>query len=214
MPFDHDDHDESPAALHRIYGMPGHLIRRAHQITTAAFMDTTKAHNLTPVQYAALTVADSNPGIDQQSLANMVAFDRATIGDVIQRLEQRGLLERANGKDRRTKRVFITRAGERTLNAMDKLVMESQIRILQPLSDGEQIILMFLLSKLVNLHNDISPTPLNAASGTDEAHQTMRTFLRSTFTRPDHHKQMAPPEPAQSADRRTPKPRKASRRRP
>ncbi len=196
------DQNNSVPMLRRVYGMPGHLIRRAHQLTTAAFLECTKKHNLTPVQYAALTIVDENPGIDQQSLANMAAFDRATMGDVIQRLEQRGLLRRQNGKDRRTKSVFITPSGERVLTEMDGLVMQSQIRILAPLSDGEQIILMFLLSKLVKLNNDLSRNPFNGAQ-TEHTHQAMKDILRSTFTRPrrgheDGHKST----PSPSSDKR------------
>jgi DNA-binding MarR family transcriptional regulator len=177
-----DEMADSVAALHRIYGMPGHLIRRAHQISVAAFMECTKSYGLTPVQYATLTVADSYPGIDQRSLASMVAFDRSTIGDVIQRLEQRGLLRRENGEDRRTKLVFLTDEGGEVLEAMDELVLESQVRILQPLSDGEQVILLFLLSKLVNLSSEVGPSPL-PGSASHNVHQAMRSFLRSTFTR-------------------------------
>jgi DNA-binding MarR family transcriptional regulator len=168
--------------LHRIYGMPGHLIRRAHQIGVSLFMECTKLYNLTPIQYATLTVADSYPGIDQGTLAGMVAFDRSTIGDVIQRLEQRGLLRRENGEDRRTKLVFLTEEGGKVIEAMDELVLESQIRILQPLSDGEQVILLLLLSKLVNLSSPVGPSLPDAPSY--DLHQAMYSFLRSTFTRP------------------------------
>jgi DNA-binding MarR family transcriptional regulator len=200
---------EGPQTLHRIYGMPGHLIRRAQQNSVAIFMDSTKEYGLTPVQYATLTVADSNPRIDQRTLASMVAFDRSTIGDVVQRLEQRGLLRRENGTDRRTKLVSITPAGEDVLNAMDQLVMESQVKILQPLSDGEQVILMFLLSKLVHLSNDISRAPLKG-NAPEETQQTMLSFLRSTFTRPGMPDATAADrKPAQAPGRRA-----ATKRRP
>lgn len=199
-----DESAESVAALHRIYGMPGHLIRRAHQISVAAFMESTKAYGLTPVQYATLTVADSYPGIDQRSLGGMVAFDRSTIGDVIQRLEQRGLLRRENGEDRRTKLVFLTEEGGSVLDAMDELVLESQVRILQPLSDGEQVILLFLLSKLVNLSSEVGPSPLPGAAS-HNVHQAMRSFLRSTFTRSQAAPASHPPAKRRASKRGAPK---------
>jgi DNA-binding MarR family transcriptional regulator len=173
--------------------MPGHLIRRAQQTAVAIFVDCTKGCRLTPVQYAAMTVAESYPGIDQRTLAGMVAFDPATIGDVVRRLEQRGLLHRQNGSDRRTMRVSLTRAGEKILRKMDKLVLKSQVEILKPLSDGEQIILMFLLSKLVNLSNKITPAPLTGGLSA-ETRRTMRAFLRATFTlaKLDAYKDMLP----------------------
>jgi len=182
-----------PQLIHRIYGMPGHLIRRAQQAAVAIFMDCTKECRLTPVQYAVMTVAESYPGIDQRTLAGTVAFDPATIGDVVRRLEQRGLLHRQNGSDRRTMRVSLTRSGERILRKMDKLVLKSQVEILKPLSDGEQIILMFLLSKLVNLSSKMTPAPLTGGLSA-ETRRTMRAFLRATFTlaKLDAYKEMVP----------------------
>jgi DNA-binding MarR family transcriptional regulator len=149
--------------VHRIYQMPGHLVRRLHQIAVALFTEHTKEFGVTPVQYASLAVAESYPGIDQRRLANAIAFDRSTIGDVVQRLDQRGWLRRENGnEDRRTKSVFITDSGREVLKQLDESVADSQAKILAPLSEGERAIFMFLLSKLVQLSNTTSRSPLRA----------------------------------------------------
>jgi DNA-binding MarR family transcriptional regulator len=143
--------------VHGLGDMPGHLIRRLHQIAVAHFVDAIReCGDLTPVQYATLVAADSQPGIDQRSLGAMIAFDRSTIGDVIQRLEHRGLLRRENDRsDRRAKNVFLTDEGRDLLKRVDPLVVRSQRQFLAPLSDGEQTILMFLLRKLADLSNDM-----------------------------------------------------------
>ncbi|HEV3161923.1 MAG TPA: hypothetical protein VGZ89_18345, partial [Xanthobacteraceae bacterium] len=60
----------------RLLEMPGHLIRRLHQISFALFLDQARAFGVTPVQYAALVAINSNPGIDQTALCNIIAFDR------------------------------------------------------------------------------------------------------------------------------------------
>src|ERR1700733_9549250 len=88
--------------------MPGHLIRRLHQISFALFVDQAKAlgnvaFDITPVQYAALAAIANHPGIDQTALSNVIAFDRTTIGDVVGRLEKKKLVKRKSGTvDRRT----------------------------------------------------------------------------------------------------------------
>ena len=41
-------------AMDSVYEMPGHLIRRAHQLSTAIFAEECAEFDLTPVQYAAL----------------------------------------------------------------------------------------------------------------------------------------------------------------
>ncbi len=50
--------------------------------------------DLTPVQFAALVQVRANPELDQATFAGMIAYDRATIGGVIDRLAEKGLVER------------------------------------------------------------------------------------------------------------------------
>src|SRR5690242_11695178 len=69
---------------------PGHLIRRAHQLAVAVFMEETAEFGVTPVQFAILNVLIEDPGEDQVTLAGKVAFDAATFGSVIGRLEAKG----------------------------------------------------------------------------------------------------------------------------
>ena len=77
--------------------MPGHLVRRIHQISTATVLAARaeKWFDLTPVQFAALDALRHAPGIDQARLAEAIAKDRATIGAVVDRLEQKKLIARA-----------------------------------------------------------------------------------------------------------------------
>ena len=93
-----------PIGDSRLIEMPGHLIRRLHQISFALFLDQAKAFAVTPVQYAALVAIERHPGIDQTTLCNVIAFDRTTIGGVVGRLQRKKLITRVNGAhDRRTK---------------------------------------------------------------------------------------------------------------
>src|SRR6202011_1380486 len=83
---------------------PGHLARRFQQIAVAIFHAEVEeaGYDLTPVQYAALTSVRTHPGIDQATLAGLIAYDRTTITGVVDRLAQKGLLVRqANSRDRR-----------------------------------------------------------------------------------------------------------------
>ena len=82
-------------------GLPGHDIRRLHQISVAIFMQETEAFGVTPVQYAALQAVGHQPGMDQRTLARTIGFDTSTIAGVIDRLEARGLMQRnASAQDR------------------------------------------------------------------------------------------------------------------
>src|SRR5438876_1166385 len=95
-----------PAALtmDAVYTKPGYLFRRMQQIAVAIFMEECREFDLTPVQYAALVAIQTHPGIDATRLSAVIAFDRSTLGSVIERIEAKGLVERkASPDDRRIK---------------------------------------------------------------------------------------------------------------
>src|SRR5919198_1132487 len=97
--------------------MPGHLARRFQQIAVAVFLAEVEdaGFDLTPVQYAALATIKANPGLDQVTLAGLIAYDRTTITGVVDRLVQKGLAERrASSRDRRARELEITEAGQHT----------------------------------------------------------------------------------------------------
>ena len=132
---------------------PGHLIRRAHQIAVAVFAEEVGAHAVTPVQFAILNALMQQPGVDQVTLAQRVAFDAATIGSVIGRLEKKGWLRRqAAETDRRRKLLWLTAEGEQAAAALRPVVETVQQRMLAPLSAQEQAQLTALLRKLVTHH--------------------------------------------------------------
>jgi DNA-binding MarR family transcriptional regulator len=137
-----------------VYGQPGHLIRRAHQTAWAAFMEETKGQDITPVQYAALIAIADNPGIDATRLSQLIAFDRATIGNVLDRLEKKRLLTRVKSpSDKRAKLTFLTAGGKRTIKIISESVPTIAERIFGRLSTRDRRTLMALLSKLVDIEH-------------------------------------------------------------
>lgn len=132
-----------------IYHQAGHLIRRAHQTATAIFMGEAKAFDLTPVQFASLIVIRDNPGIEATKVADMVYFDRSTIGNVLERLERKELIVRKPGvHDRRTKALFLTPQGKviiRKISARAPVITE---RILEPLAENERKAFLDMLRRL------------------------------------------------------------------
>lgn len=132
---------------------PGHLIRRAQQIAVAEFAREAASHDVTPVQFALMTAMLDTPGVDQITLANRVAFDAATSGSVIGRLEAKGWVRRdADPQDRRRKLLYITTEGAQALQAMHAAVARVQQNILAPLSPTDQKTFMRLLGQLVAGH--------------------------------------------------------------
>lgn len=150
-----------------LFDLPGHLIRRLHQISVSAFSSETVAEgvDLTPVQYAALTVLRERPGVDQATLAGLIAYDRVTIGGVISRLEARGLVERAvSGTDRRARTLKLTKSGADLLDVLEEAVLRAQDLMLRGLTPGERGIFVELLRKATDAGNEISRAPLKPIS--------------------------------------------------
>ena len=145
--------------------MPGHLVRRAHQISVAIFMEECATHNVTPVQYACLSAIALHPSVDATRLASAVAFDRSTLGNVLERLETKGWVERKpSAEDRRVKLLHITEAGAHLLDAIEPGVLATQKRLLKPLAPDDRKIFMRLLAQMVEGNNDVSRAPMGDAS--------------------------------------------------
>ena len=134
---------------------PAHQIRRAHQWAVAIFMEEAAHFGVTPVQFAILSALLDDPGQDQVSLAARVAFDAATSGSVIGRLESKGWVRReADAQDRRRKRLWITPQGRSVALQMKRAAAKTQQRLMHPLSETEQAQLSRLLGKLVAAHEE------------------------------------------------------------
>ena len=93
----------------------------------------------------------------------MIAFDRSTLGNVIERLEAKKLIERkASAGDKRIKLLTLTKAGAALLRDISPSVAQAQVRMLQPLKPADRKTLMALMAQLVDLNNEASRVPLRA----------------------------------------------------
>jgi len=121
--------------------MAGHLIRRLHQQSTLVFVQRTQeaGFDVTPIQFAALDAIANEPGMDQATLAEQIAYDRATIGGVIERLEQKGWVRRVvSERDRRARELSLTPEGQRILKALLPVVRDLQDDILSSLTEADR----------------------------------------------------------------------------
>ena len=140
--------------------MPGHHIRRLHQIAVAIFLQEIEPKGLTPVQYAVLQTVDNSPGVDQRTLAGTIGQDTSTTGGVLDRLEARGLLQRnASADDRRVRLLTLTDAGQHLLERAIPGMLRAKERMLQPLPKRERAEFMRMLQTLVSANNELSRAP-------------------------------------------------------
>jgi DNA-binding MarR family transcriptional regulator len=140
---------------------PGFLIRRLHQIHLAMFAQECAPLDITPVQYSIISIAAAQPGLEQARLGYEVGVDRATLANVVARLEARGLLTRAQGvADRRLKHVTLTQAGLNLLACITEPAGRAHARTIEPLPDDEREAFLQALARLVDAGNAFGRAPL------------------------------------------------------
>ncbi|MEK9803489.1 MAG: MarR family transcriptional regulator [Curvibacter sp.] len=146
----------APSMTIKLHDEPGHLIRRAQQIAVSTFHEVHGRH-VTPIQYAILRTLQQTPGIDQVTLAEMIALDTSTTADIAARLETKGWILR-EVLPRRQRSLSLTPEGEEVLAELLPGVSEHYEGMMSSLEPAEQEEFMRLLRKFVHLYDSQNPT--------------------------------------------------------
>lgn len=140
--------------------MPGHLLRRCHQIGVAVFLEECRNFDLTPLQFSVLAALARFGAMDQAGLGRVTALDRTTVLVVIGKLAGRGLVTRTQStEDKRSKIVDVTDEGRELLARVLPHVAHAQERMLEPLGARERGQLLALLAKMAEGNNRLSRAP-------------------------------------------------------
>jgi len=125
------------------------LLAKAYQRACALYKEKFGNYELTPQQFGLLRFLWEEDGITQVELSSRSQIDRTTIGGLIDRLEQSGLLKRLpHPEDRRAYRISLTDAGKRLENELTPLAEALHKAILEPLTADEVQTLLASLQKL------------------------------------------------------------------
>lgn len=127
----------------------GYHLRKAQLAVFQDFARAVGAGELTPAQFGALVVIDRNPGLSQTGLGQTLSIDRSTLVAIIDRLEARNLVERADSpRDRRSYALHISNAGRALLNDLVERVRAHEAHIAGDLDAGEKAVLVGLLGRI------------------------------------------------------------------
>ena len=153
-------------SLEDIYRRPGFMIRRAHQIAVAIFLEEARESRITPTQYGVLVILGRRPEIDQNTLARLLGLDRSTTGLVVRKLAERGLIARAMGAgDLRRRELSLTQAGVALAGQISRDARRAQQRLLSPLPARERARFLRLLARLTESFNRTTRVPVDYESG-------------------------------------------------
>ena len=139
---------------------PGFLIRRLHQIHLSFFVEECAEFDTTPLQSSVLVVALKTPKLEQGRLAKAVGVDRATLAEVVARLEDRKLIRRTGSPtDRRVKLIEATARGAALVEAMSEASGRAHARTISQLPESDRAAFLGSLRRLVEANNDICRAP-------------------------------------------------------
>ena len=126
----------------------GYQLRLAQVAVFRDFDRATADLGLTPGRFGMLVLIEANPGVTQSELALAVGLDRSTLVALLDQLEDRRLVARRQGEDRRTNGLWLTAAGQRLLGKMKRRVAAHEARVAARLTRAERELLLGALRRL------------------------------------------------------------------
>ncbi len=97
-----------------------------------------KQLGLTPAHWKVILALNISDGLTQKELADKIYVDGSTLVPVIDKMEQNGLVERrADPKDRRMNRIFLTKKSESTIDSIILIVLQLRKMIYRGISGDE-----------------------------------------------------------------------------
>lgn len=126
----------------------GYAIRRAQLTIYEDFARALAAEDITPQRFSSLVIIESNPGISQTRLAEVMGIARSGVVSIIDGFEKNGFVERQAAGDRRSYHLHLTKAGTKELKKYKKIVETHDDRISRNLTPAEKQALRSLLRKL------------------------------------------------------------------
>jgi DNA-binding MarR family transcriptional regulator len=139
---------------------PGFLIRRAHQISQAVFIEECESLDITATQFGIMSVLARFGALDQIGIARALGFDRSTTGLVVKLLEDRALIVRTpHPTDRRRHVLRLTAAGEKLRRRAEPLVDRVRDRLVGIFTPAQAATFMTLIDKFTRSFDDARVPP-------------------------------------------------------
>ena len=142
------------AVIDDILDMPGHLIRRVKQLSTALFIEECAEFDLTSVQFAALRMIAGHPGVDATRLSALIALTGRRSGTCSTAWTKGWIVRKPAPSDRRIKLIELSTAGAALLGRVGLAGRRVQERILAPLDPADRRQFIRILQQLADTKNE------------------------------------------------------------
>lgn len=138
-----------------VYEKLGFLARQLHRIAAAILTEEGAAFGrLTGLQCGVLEVVNAVGAIDQIGVCEILGVDRSTLAGVLDRLEEKQLIERTvDATDRRSNMLSITPKGRAAIEPERLVADKAHRRIVEPLAPADRERFLALLTQIVQAHS-------------------------------------------------------------
>lgn len=127
----------------------GYQLRRAQISLFHSFNKHLEHANITPGQIGLLIKIKNNEGISQTALARANGIERSTLGEIIDRFDKRGLVDRRKHlTDRRAYALHLSKEGDDFLEKVVPMLLQQEAEFTQNWTAEERDTLVHLLAKL------------------------------------------------------------------
>ena len=128
------------------------LLTRAQQVVFQSLKARLSKFDVTPVQYGILKCLWDEEFKTPKQISETLSLDSSTITGLLDRMENKGLIERVHNKnDRRTLNVVVTEQGLKYRKEIEEIVTELNRDFLGVFSDKEQEQLKSALRNISNV---------------------------------------------------------------
>ncbi|ADI01653.1 MAG TPA: MarR family transcriptional regulator [Syntrophothermus lipocalidus] len=125
------------------------VLTKAQNAVHQLFKAELAPYGVTPGQYGVLRCLWDQNGMTAKQLADRLSLDGSTITGILDRMEQRGLIERhTDPKDRRALKVMLTEHGLRLKEPLTKAIEEANRKALRSFSQEQAQLLKKLLDEI------------------------------------------------------------------
>ncbi|MEA9391177.1 MarR family transcriptional regulator [Acerihabitans sp. TG2] len=128
--------------------IPFHLMRQLFQEHTSLWQKLLP--ELTKQQYVVLCVVAEQPGIEQMDLIDAALSTKATLAEMLKRMEKKGLLiKRQSADDKRRRFIFLTPEGLQALQSARPVAIGIDAAFLSRISADQRDDLVCLLQAML-----------------------------------------------------------------
>lgn len=127
----------------------GSMLAQVSRLFRRRFDERARSIGVTRPQWQVLSLLRHYAGSNQGTLADLLEVEPISLGRMIDRLQEAGLVERrADPSDRRAWRLFLTEKGDALVEQLRPCASETFDLALDGISDEDQATLMALLGRM------------------------------------------------------------------